>query len=494
MSGPVFVLDAQGTALMPMAAAYARKLLQSGKARRQAHHAFSVIRLNRDIAEPLLRPVLLTVTVHLHTAELVLVADGTPEPYPLLRIWVDLTTAMPWKLRRRAAHRRRRRRRGRYRAPRRQGVPSKLRRPSLHRSVWGSRLRQRMNIGSRHGPPYISPTLRWRAQAIERSIAALQRLVPISHVLLMEPAPQLLRFSALSPAERRRQLIDIYGRSLSNGQRVARCMYCLAEEADSTQIEVDHRLPRSRGGTEAWENLVLACTACNRRKGDQTVAEAGMTLQVRPVPQPVALRREPSYVRWTLRLLREQLRSSTVRVLSISPDSQSPEDEQSVVGRVLRAILRDGSRLPQYVAKPIGRPTGQIYAARDYPLNTPLRPGYERIGNAIKRRLRVNAGLALIETDGQTRVQVVRADEQIPPTASHFVTVGMLVAAERAGQSVSGIVTAIQSAGKISIAALRSAGSGGIGWQRIVVSPQKHLRILSTQRVIFLGLPDIDTS
>src|SRR5689334_21533487 len=76
MSSPVFVRDAQGTPLMPTSAAYARRLIEGGKARWVPHHAFSVLQLTQAVAQPTLRPVVVGVIVHLHTAELLLLADG----------------------------------------------------------------------------------------------------------------------------------------------------------------------------------------------------------------------------------------------------------------------------------------------------------------------------------------------------------------------------------------------------------------------------------
>jgi hypothetical protein len=47
----------------------------------------------------------------------------------------------------------------------------------------------------------------------------------------------------------------------------SRCEYCLAPEAVSPgEFEVDHVLPRGRGGGDLLENLALACGPCNRRK------------------------------------------------------------------------------------------------------------------------------------------------------------------------------------------------------------------------------------
>ncbi len=56
-----------------------------------------------------------------------------------------------------------------------------------------------------------------------------------------------------------------------------RCGYC--GKAAST---IDHVMPRSRGGGDSWENLVVSCRLCNLKKGRRTPEEAGMTLLRRP--------------------------------------------------------------------------------------------------------------------------------------------------------------------------------------------------------------------
>ncbi|GAB7045751.1 HNH endonuclease [Catenuloplanes indicus] len=56
-----------------------------------------------------------------------------------------------------------------------------------------------------------------------------------------------------------------------------RCAYCGGHAST-----IDHVMPRSRGGRNAWSNTVAACGACNQRKGDRTPAEARMPLRFRP--------------------------------------------------------------------------------------------------------------------------------------------------------------------------------------------------------------------
>ncbi len=90
MASPVFVCDVQGYPLMPMAPAYARKLLHQGKARWISHHAFSRIQLNNAISTPVFQPTLLVVSLHHKVAECFLLMEGMHGVLPLLHLLVDL--------------------------------------------------------------------------------------------------------------------------------------------------------------------------------------------------------------------------------------------------------------------------------------------------------------------------------------------------------------------------------------------------------------------
>jgi 5-methylcytosine-specific restriction endonuclease McrA len=56
------------------------------------------------------------------------------------------------------------------------------------------------------------------------------------------------------------------------------CQYC-GSRADS----IDHVVPRSRGGTHTWDNVVAACRPCNVRKRDRLLHETSMHLRRRPM-------------------------------------------------------------------------------------------------------------------------------------------------------------------------------------------------------------------
>lgn len=78
-------------------------------------------------------------------------------------------------------------------------------------------------------------------------------------------------------ARRRRELLW--------AEQNGRCLYCdgdmikstahlpKRERHPGTQATLDHKLPRSRGGTRGNGNLALACGNCNRRKGNLTHEE-----------------------------------------------------------------------------------------------------------------------------------------------------------------------------------------------------------------------------
>ncbi len=59
------------------------------------------------------------------------------------------------------------------------------------------------------------------------------------------------------------------------------CQYCVRRPG-VRELNIDHVVPRSRGGTDTWENLVISCRSCNLKKGRRTPVEAGMQLLRQP--------------------------------------------------------------------------------------------------------------------------------------------------------------------------------------------------------------------
>jgi hypothetical protein len=59
------------------------------------------------------------------------------------------------------------------------------------------------------------------------------------------------------------------------------CAYCV-QRFRFDQLDMEHIVPRSKGGKDSWMNLVAACKACNNRKGNRTPEAAGMKLHYVP--------------------------------------------------------------------------------------------------------------------------------------------------------------------------------------------------------------------
>ncbi len=66
------------------------------------------------------------------------------------------------------------------------------------------------------------------------------------------------------------------------------CQYC-GKLFPTSELSLDHVLPRSRGGETNWDNVVCACVACNVRKGGRTPHEAHMKL----IRHPLKPKRSP---------------------------------------------------------------------------------------------------------------------------------------------------------------------------------------------------------
>jgi 5-methylcytosine-specific restriction endonuclease McrA len=59
------------------------------------------------------------------------------------------------------------------------------------------------------------------------------------------------------------------------------CQYC-GRKFITSELSLDHVIPRSQNGQTTWENIVCACVDCNVRKGGRTPRQANMTLIRKP--------------------------------------------------------------------------------------------------------------------------------------------------------------------------------------------------------------------
>ena len=93
---------------------------------------------------------------------------------------------------------------------------------------------------------------------------------------------RLLTYDRLPRREVRLTRRNIFARDRN------RCQYC-GRKFPTSELSLDHVVPRSQGGRMEWANIVCCCVQCNVRKGGRTPEEAGMTL-ITPAKKP---RRSP---------------------------------------------------------------------------------------------------------------------------------------------------------------------------------------------------------
>lgn len=72
------------------------------------------------------------------------------------------------------------------------------------------------------------------------------------------------------------------------------CQYCGSQK----RLTIDHVVPKSRGGQDTWENMVVACSSCNTKKGNTMLEQTGMRLKriPRPMENKITLKLHKSNV------------------------------------------------------------------------------------------------------------------------------------------------------------------------------------------------------
>jgi|DewCreStandDraft_5_1066085.scaffolds.fasta_scaffold00864_22 5-methylcytosine-specific restriction endonuclease McrA len=110
-----------------------------------------------------------------------------------------------------------------------------------------------------------------KAELVETRNGALIRSVRHAY-----PYPSVIRLHAYIRVPYKK--VELSRRNILRRDGFA-CQYCGTRSAPLT---IDHVIPRSRGGSDSWENLVTACVPCNNRKGNRTPEEAGMRLRSIP--------------------------------------------------------------------------------------------------------------------------------------------------------------------------------------------------------------------
>lgn len=250
MQNYVLVVDTTGQPLSPCHPAKARKLLRQGKAAIIRRYPFTIVlKYAVEDAGPVACEVKLDPGAK--TTGIALVQHNRSGPAV---VWAAEIAhqgmVVKQKLNTRRAQRRARRsRKTRYRPPR---------------------------FNNRRRPAgWLPPSLMSRVQNVQTWTRRLCRLAPVRAITVERVRfdTQLMENPDIQGVEYQQGTLwgyEVKEYLLERDRR--RCAYCHAKDIP---LQIEHIVPRSRGGHHRVTNLTLACPHCNQEKGNQTAAEYG---------------------------------------------------------------------------------------------------------------------------------------------------------------------------------------------------------------------------
>jgi len=111
------------------------------------------------------------------------------------------------------------------------------------------------------------------------------------HLSQQEPHPESIHTISFKIRLPRVILLAVYDRLPKKEVKFTRhniferdkntCQYC-GKVFDRSELNLDHIVPRDRGGPTTWENIVCSCVPCNTHKANRTPSEAGLHLIRKP--------------------------------------------------------------------------------------------------------------------------------------------------------------------------------------------------------------------
>ena len=251
----VFVIDRHQKPLMPCSEKRARQLLASKRAVVHRVEPFCIRLKDRRVAESTVQPVVLKLDPGSKTTGIALArvaSTDAGEVHHALHLahLAHRGEEVKAHLDKRRGYRRRRRSTNlRYRAPR--------------------------FLNRRRPAGWLPPSLHSRIGNVLTWARRYQCWVPLARLEVERVRfdLQLLQDAEVSGVEYQRgELAGWEARSYLLEKYHRRCVYC---GTTNCPFEIDHVMPRSRGGSNRVSNLVLSCHDCNQAKGNQTAVEFG---------------------------------------------------------------------------------------------------------------------------------------------------------------------------------------------------------------------------
>jgi 5-methylcytosine-specific restriction endonuclease McrA len=269
----VFVVDTDKRPLAPCHPARARRLLTERKAAVWRPYPFTII-LKRAVPDANPEPLRGKIDPGSKVTGLALVNDRTGQV-----AWAAELTHRGQRIRdallaRRAIRRGRRQRKTRYRAAR---------------------------FGNRRRPDgWLPPSLESRVSNVLTWVARLCRVAPVAAISqeLVKFDPKALQHPEVSGVEYQQGELAGYEVREYLLEKFARtCAYC---QATGAPLQVEHIVPKARGGSNRVSNLAIACAPCNQAKGQQTAAEFGHPAVQAQARQPLKDAAAVNASRWAL--------------------------------------------------------------------------------------------------------------------------------------------------------------------------------------------------
>ena len=245
----VLVLDTNRKPLMPCYPARARKLLSSGRASVFRHYPFTIILHDRTVEESELQDTEIKIDQGSKTTGVALIVHGQDGATAAFAAHVEHRTNIKSNIdSRRIIRRSRRNRKTRY--------------------------RQAKFLNRARPKGWLPPSLVSKANNILSWVTRFTRFAPISKIALETAKFDMQKLEDPGVAGTQYQQGRMFGYADKKAYLFERenytCIYC-GIHASKAKMEIEHVVPRSRGGTDSLNNLVLSCHECNQAKGSQDV-------------------------------------------------------------------------------------------------------------------------------------------------------------------------------------------------------------------------------
>jgi 5-methylcytosine-specific restriction endonuclease McrA len=243
----VFVLDQNRFPLDPCHPARARKLLKTNRAAVFRRYPFTIVLKDRSIKDSSVHPHRIKIDPGSKTTGIAVVAEVTGRVTTAIEVTHRGQAIRDALLSRRALRRGRRNRKTRYRQPR------------------------FLNRTRKEG--WLPPSLESRVANILTWVRRIRKFCPVTAI-----SQELVRFDTqalvnpeISGVEYQRgELFGFEVKEYLLAKWGRKCVYCNDE---NVQLEVEHIIPKSKGGTNRVSNLTLSCRQCNEAKSNQLVEQ-----------------------------------------------------------------------------------------------------------------------------------------------------------------------------------------------------------------------------